>query len=514
MHRLGQAEPARGENAILGRDKALIQLILPARAARGWHLRLAMALADDGHGLTVTWAEDAAPPLAGLELLRFVESRLYARRAIAGVDPCALLAPSAFVALPRAEGPVDVVLDCSGLDRAPVGDAPVLQPCYDGSSNENALIAALVESRPPTVGWRRQRDGRMIAGGPAAITSPHVLTQGFSDALVRLISLAVKSLRLICQPADDQVLPVLRPAPAAASLASLSGFALASLAGGIQRRLSAALAKNLSWMVGWRASTFGQSLIGSGRLPAGDFRWAPDVPGRFLADPFPFEHQGRRYIFVEELPYATGRGFISVIELDEALAPVSVRPVLEEPVHMSYPCVFRYGDHVWMIPETVARRRIELYRADPFPDRWVLHRVLIENIHAADATLFAHDGLLWLSAATGDHGATDRDAMSLYHAEHLEGPWTPHPLNPVVVDVHGARPAGWIVKANDGLRRPAQDCSAGYGSGLSVRRIDRLTREDYVETELARIAPPALWKATGFHTVNWAAGIEAIDAVR
>lgn len=483
------------------------------RAARGWHLKLAAALSAAGHDVRISWAEEAAPPLAGLDLLQFVESRLYARRAFEGVDPCTVLAPAAFAAYPAAGGRADVVLDCTGLGGQANGDAPVLQASFENSLSENALIAALVDNRPPVIGWRRARDGALLAGGPVAIISPHVLTQGLGDAFVRMISLAAKALRLVRQPAEP-ALALLSPASAVATLASLSGFAMAALTGGIQRRLMAALAAGPKWAVGWRASSFGASLIGSGELHAGAFRWAPEVAGRFLADPFPFEHKGRRYIFVEELPYATGRGFISVIELNEALDPVAVRPVLEEPVHMSYPCVFRYGDHVWMIPETVARQRIELYRADPFPDRWVLHSVLIDNIHAADATLFAHDGLLWLSAATGDHGATDRDAMSLYYAERLEGPWTAHPLNPVVVDVHGARPAGWVVKARDGLRRPAQDCSIGYGSGLSVRRIDRLSREDYAETELARIAPPPLWKATGFHTINWAAGIEAIDAVR
>jgi len=489
-----------------------IRLRLPQGAMRGWQVRLAQALAAQGHAVAVELVAGIDTAMPGLELLRYVESQLYSRTRFSGADPCAIQPREAFAAFADEGAAADVVLDCTGLPLEEPGETPVLQPSYGGGLSESLLVEALADNRPPLIGWRRAGDGALLAGGEVAILSPHVMTQGLSDSFMRMISLAEKALRLIHAPV--QAMPLGLLAPQGPGPGVLPAFAIAAAAARIQGRIAALLSERTQWMVGWRASSFGDSLIGSGSLKAEPIRWIDSGPSRYFADPFPFEHEGRRFVFVEELPYVTGRGLISVIELDAALAPVSIRPVLEEPVHMSYPSVFRYGDHIWMIPETVDRRRLELYRADPFPDRWVLHQVLIDDIHAADPTLFAHDGLLWISAATADHGATDRDSMSLFYAERLEGPWTAHPLNPVVVDVRGARPAGWIVRGRDGLRRPAQDCSAGYGLGLSVRRIDALSRETYAETELSRIAPPPLWKAGAFHTVNWQAGIEAVDAIR
>ena len=66
----------------------------------------------------------------------------------------------------------------------------------------------------------------------------------------------------------------------------------------------------------------------------------------------------------------------------------------------------------------------------------------------------------------------------------------------------------WI---SDGiLWRVAQDCRLRYGDALALCRIDALTHEKFAQTVVTRLGPPDN-KATGIHTLNRAAGIEAID---
>jgi hypothetical protein len=189
------------------------------------------------------------------------------------------------------------------------------------------------------------------------------------------------------------------------------------------------------------------------------------------------------------------------------------RPVLETAVHLSYPGVFARDGAIWMIPETSGRRTIELYRADPFPDRWVLDHVLVDNVSAGDATLFERDGQLYLFASTNDDGGSTWDQLSLFQAPSLHGSWTAHPGNPQLIDAGAARPAGFVFERNGSAIRPAQDCRAGYGAGLTFCRIDRLDPEGFAQTIAGRLAPDPRWRASGAHTLNAGAGFEVIDRI-
>ena len=91
-------------------------------------------------------------------------------------------------------------------------------------------------------------------------------------------------------------------------------------------------------------------------------------------------------MFCEEFPYATGKGVISVFALDEAGNPGPTRVVLERPYHLSYPVVFRHEGQIFMMPESSANRTLEIYRAEHFPFRWTLDRVVLSDIELADAT--------------------------------------------------------------------------------------------------------------------------------
>lgn len=52
---------------------------------------------------------------------------------------------------------------------------------------------------------------------------------------------------------------------------------------------------------------------------------------------------------------------------------------------------------------------------------------LLSDVIAADATAF-HDGdRWWMFAATAERQSSDWDALSLWSAPNLFGPWTPHP---------------------------------------------------------------------------------------
>jgi hypothetical protein len=237
--------------------------------------------------------------------------------------------------------------------------------------------------------------------------------------------------------------------------------------------------------------------------------------GHLYADPVLFEHEGRHHLFCEEIPAGATRAVISHAELPagggRADAPT---PVLETGYHLSYPFVFAHEGEVFMIPETSAQRRVELYRATEFPHSWRREAILLDGIVACDATLLVKDGRLWLFVGVAATHATMLDELHLFTAGAVRGPWEPHPLNPVVSDVRCARPAGAIQSWGERLVRPGQDGSRRYGGAVSFRQIDLLSVDGYAEHEIARLDPADLGEARATHTYAADSTFEAVDLRR
>ena len=243
-----------------------------------------------------------------------------------------------------------------------------------------------------------------------------------------------------------------------------------------------------------------------------DFK--PLIPplDRFWADPFIWVHEDISYLFIEELLYATQRGRIACLTLNEEMNIRSNQVVLERPYHLSYPFLFNHEGQLFMIPETRENNGVELYRCTHFPDQWEFEKTLISNVHAVDATLVKAQDKWWLFTNMEEDGST-WDTLHLYYADHpLSDQWTPHPLNPIVKDIHSARPAGRIFLENGSLIRPSQDCSVRYGYALNFNRIVSLTETDYTEICEQSFKPPQKGDILAVHTFNNAAGLTAIDA--
>ncbi len=258
-------------------------------------------------------------------------------------------------------------------------------------------------------------------------------------------------------------------------------------------------------------------LVGrQGRYQALDWpSFTPLIPpkDRYWGDPFPWQHGGCSYVFIEEKLYSTRRGRIACLELAANGALASQQVVLERPYHLSYPFLFEHAGQLYMLPESAEQRTVELYRCTHFPDRWQLVKNLLSDIYAADATLLERAGTYWLFANVKTPGGSSLDALHLYFTgDLLNGEWQPHPRNPVVNDLSSARPAGRIFLQDGKLIRPAQDSSRRYGGALKFQRILTLSETEYSEATEASFGPAgSRYLAT--HTFNQADDLTVIDAV-
>ena len=85
----------------------------------------------------------------------------------------------------------------------------------------------------------------------------------------------------------------------------------------------------------------------------------------WIADPTMFVANGEHYLFVEVYEKKKKKAAIGYYHFENNV-PVYKGLIVENPYHMSYPCVFEYNGEFYMIPESSANDSITLYRAEHF----------------------------------------------------------------------------------------------------------------------------------------------------
>ncbi|HSE19147.1 MAG TPA: hypothetical protein VLB46_18950 [Pyrinomonadaceae bacterium] len=263
-----------------------------------------------------------------------------------------------------------------------------------------------------------------------------------------------------------------------------------------------------------KLSSFDQWVIGY-RFDNDEFKYLIPPADRFWADPFQIKVDGRYYIFFEDYVNSAGRAHISVVEVDRNGIVNGPTEVLKLDCHLSYPFVFDWQGDYYMIPETGEKNVVELYRAAKFPFEWEPVKVLLEARSPLDATLCELNGKWWMFVNVEEEGVrVNWDELHLYYAESPLGPWKPHARNPIVSDVHFARPAGRLFWSNGALYRPSQDSELRYGYATIIHMITEVSPSSYKEVPVLKIAPDAKDNdLIGVHTVNLAEEMTVFDCL-
>jgi len=405
-----------------------------------------------------------------------------------------------------------------GSDDDPLAKVPLRRPALplaEIASQALDVVVYLTPHAPPgawSVHGQAQLLRRMYDGEPVA---PITLTDGERTIYRSVVQVDQVSLhRSRCRAArraahlparalrtaavdSDPVVAEDRSRPTNAMMARL----LWRVASGVVRRRVSGRLREKQWFIAYRRGSAPHTPI----MPP---------PGRFYADPFLFQRDGRRYVFFEDYDASSRRAVICYLEIDEGGRHRSPQVALRQDCHLSYPFVFADGDDVYMLPETAGHRTVELYRAERFPGEWKLERVLLEDVTATDATLLRHEGRWWLFAALAVDGGRPVDELCLFSSDSLHGQWEPHPLNPIVSDVRSARPAGRIFSRNGRLIRPAQDCSEAYGGRLVFNRIEVISPTEYREGPIGAIEPAVDSGNLRTHSYDSDGTYEVLDGFR
>lgn len=474
-----------------------ILIVMYFEQQRRWQQQLSLRLQAAGHSVSFARAAGPAPAERAVDVITAIERG----------RPGTLLdrepAPAA------APGTAELVIDLAGT-AGQGGDVPVLSLTFSGQQRLAAGLSQMLATRelPEIVAWL---DGTPVGRARPMIGDRVWLSSGASDLLAGAIGLVEQC---VARFASGQLAPLPEPVqlPPQRSGAGLLLRYLPNLALGLIRRRIAKLgAPPFYWQTAYRRLE-GQGVAEAGSLAGAPFAPLPDDGERFFADPFVIARDGHTFLFVEEFPYALARGVISVAELGADGRFGTPRQVLVEPHHLSYPQVFELGGEVWMIPESSTAREVVLYRAERFPDRWVRHATLIAGREISDATLLERDGRFWLFGTERHSEGNASDTMVVFGTDRLEGPWRPHPMNPVLIDRTAARPGGAFVRQGERLFLPVQDGTRAYGGGLGLAELLELDASTVRFAPPRPVTPGSAWDCGGIHTLNCAGGIEVIDS--
>jgi len=265
--------------------------------------------------------------------------------------------------------------------------------------------------------------------------------------------------------------------------------------------------KNGLWFVGIRPNK-GQS-IASPAHDLSDFREMAMPAGIVqMADPFVHDFAGRSYLLYEEVGEGREMGRLAASELLSDGSAGETRLILEQPYHLSYPCLLPVGNDLFIMPESSDNRTIDLYRFRNFP--WDLEHVAtpVRGPALVDTTpVFIEDRWYIFTTTTEPFLET-----FLFMAMRLEGPWTLHPASPVSSSVRNSRSAGKLFWQNGKLYRPTQDCSVRYGYGMSINEITAISPTRFEEKQVSHVRPD--WKADllATHTWNESPSFQVLDA--
>lgn len=224
-----------------------------------------------------------------------------------------------------------------------------------------------------------------------------------------------------------------------------------------------------------------------------------DAAAELVADPFLYKHGSTIYLFFEVYNKVTEKGEIGLAASTDGENWTYEKIILAEKFHLSYPQVFAFEGEIYMLPESIAATKVQLYRATNFPYEWEIAHELLHSKYA-DPSIFRYQDMWWMLACTAGH-------LHLFYSQNLEGDWKEHKKSPLIKsDMSITRPGGRVIVDNNAIYRYTQQGEPYYGHSVNLFKITTLTEDDFAEerinTVLSGTNKENDWRKDGMHHID------------
>lgn len=245
--------------------------------------------------------------------------------------------------------------------------------------------------------------------------------------------------------------------------------------------------------------------------------------GRYwFADPFLFERDGITYLFFEAFDLVECKGKEAYSILCEDGTWSSLKVIIDEKYHLSFPNIFEYGGKMYIMPEMSEDYSLKLYEAVSFPDEWKISQDILSDVYVCDSVFIEKEGVQYLLTNEMYHNVPNGQYASCWVKNYL------YPMKGLKVTGdgvkvadgdYGIRNAGKTFISDSKLYRIGQDCRERlYGRGMVLFEITSLNpyKEKKVKSwsceEIAKhIRSNHHGKIIGSHTYNFSEHYEVID---
>lgn len=241
------------------------------------------------------------------------------------------------------------------------------------------------------------------------------------------------------------------------------------------------------------------------------YKIIPPPNGQWIADPFLYEYGGQHYLFVEQYIQEENHACLGCYEIIDGI-PTNYHVIIKNPYHMSYPCVFFFKGHHYIIPESSANNTIDLYEAKEFPFIWEHKKTLLEGEKYVDSTVFKNkDKLMLLSYKKASVGWF----IVLFEVDLEKGVLIK--LSESKYNINTGRPAGLLYIDDNSLYRPSQDCSVKYGESIIINKVDKdkffneCIIKEYPQSRIEYKVIDVPIKVKRIHTINRDTKYEVVD---
>ena len=242
---------------------------------------------------------------------------------------------------------------------------------------------------------------------------------------------------------------------------------------------------NFCWGIAWRKLSSSEAPLPLNEVKA-EYKHIPISCRHYYADPFLIYHADSYYLFAEHMLRSRGIGTIAVCQFD-GKGFGKWRDVIVEDFHMSYPNVYSFENTIYMLPETVAAKKLILYRATSFPYQWEIDTVLLDNVELVDTSILPEEN--GKSVLLFSHDVSNgQKALRVYRLDLRNK--TINEVDLSLINAADDRPGGNPIHISNEVFRPLQDCRRRYGERLLFYRVknngELLYDEEYVGTVEAK----------------------------
>lgn len=255
---------------------------------------------------------------------------------------------------------------------------------------------------------------------------------------------------------------------------------------------------------GMEAVMKGTSPIEDCKLEIEDLQvdWVKMPKDRWFADPFILDVTDKEILLlVEDYPYATRKGIISLLHIDRNTLDINARKeLLELPTHLSFPAIWRKDGHIYVYPESAHSGRLDMYEYHSESEELTFVQTICDDV-------------VWDSYITEAFGepllftqAHENTRLDIYQ-------WKVKRFVPyvkVISDKPNARLAGAVFVYKNDIFYPAQNCEKAYGGAIDIKRIKVESGKWRVERvrHLESLHPKY---QLGSHTLNEYKGVVVVD---